>query len=208
VTRREILEQIQTTIGVNGVGRFCYECGAPGVQVEVTSEGEIFVCDANGHRSARAFFFDGKAMYAFENGELVHDVVGAVIRRGSGETRQTLLFLRRKFPFLYTIPAGHQELGTEPEAEMGREVSEETGLTIVDSSLLWNEQLVWQDACRRGADIHRWHVFEVSAHGAPRLSDEGRIIGWYRDDEIKELARQNLLTQPVQAIFARLGVLS
>jgi ADP-ribose pyrophosphatase YjhB (NUDIX family) len=207
VTRREMLEQIQATIGENGIGHFCYECGAPGVHIEVTSEGEIFVCHANGHRSARAYFFDGKAKYAFINGELVHDVVGALIRRNSGETQQTLLFLRRKFPFLYTIPAGHQELDTEPETEISREVSEETGLTIVSSSLLWNEQLVLQDACRRGADIHRWHVFDVTAYGAPRLSEEGRIIGWYRDEEIRELARQNLLTQSVYTIFTRLGIL-
>jgi hypothetical protein len=73
--------------------------------------------------------------------------------------------------------------------------------------LQWNEQLILQDPCRRGVDINRWYVFEVTAQGAPRLSNEGRIIGWYLDDEIRELAGQNLLTQPVRAILARLKVL-
>jgi ADP-ribose pyrophosphatase YjhB (NUDIX family) len=205
--QNNLLERIQAAIGENGIGRFCYECGAPGVHIEATPDGEIFVCEAHGHRSARAYLFDGRATYSFENGKLVHDVVGALIRRGSGEARQTLLFLRRKFPFLYTIPAGHQEVGTNATDEVWREVSEETDLTVVETALLWDEQLVLQDPCRRGADIHRWYVFEVTTQGTPRLSNEGRIIGWYLDNEIRELAGKNLLTQPVRAILARLKVL-
>jgi len=207
MTRHEILEKIQSEVGLNGIGRFCYKCGAPGVHVEVNLDGEVFVCETHGHRSARAYLFDGRAKYSFENGRLVHDVVGALIRRGSDEARHTLLFLRRKFPFLYTIPAGHQEIGTDAAAEIQREVNEETGLTVTDAVLLWGEQLILEDACRRGADVHSWFVYEVTANGTPRLSDEGRIIGWYSDDEIRDLARQNLLTSPVQAILAKLDVI-
>ena len=206
--RREILSRIRTTLAPNGIGRFCFVCGSAGVHLEEGAQGEVFVCDAHGHRSPRAFLFDGRAVYTFEDNELIHEVAGAVIRRTSGDTRQTLLFLRRKFPFQYTIPAGHTEIGMQPEAEMRREVAEETGLMVQTGSPLWTEGLLLKDACRRGADFHRWHVFEVAANGTPRLSDEGRIIGWYLDDEIQQLARQDMLTTPARAIFAGLGVLN
>lgn len=205
---QEILELIQTRLGPNAVGRFCFICGVADITTEETPDGEIFVCHPAGHRSPRAFIFDGKAIHSFEAGELIHEATGALIRRQAGEIRQTLLFLRRKFPYQYTIPAGHIEIGQDPEAEMRREVSEETGLIVGQAIPLWPaEIMLLEDPCRRGADFHRWHIFEVEAEGLPRLSDEGRVIGWYSDAEIQEFARRSLLTLPVQAIFARLGLL-
>lgn len=206
--RREILAQLRRTVRPDTVGQYCLMCGRAGLRKETTPEGEIFVCNAAGHRSPRAFLFDGRAVFWFENGELIHEAAGAVIRTGQGNTRKTLLFLRTKFPFRYTIPAGHIELGQDPEQEMRREVHEETGLAVTLAVPLWPEEtLVMEDPCRRGADFHRWHVFEVEATGLPRLSDEGRIIGWYADDEIRDLAARDLLTEPVRIIFARLGLI-
>lgn len=205
--RRKILELLQTRLGPTSVGRFCFVCGETNLTTAETPDGEIFVCHPAGHRSPRAFIFDGKAVYSFEAGELIHEATGAIIRRQAGESRQTLLFLRRKFPYQYTIPAGHVEIGQDPEAEMRREVTEETGLIVRQAAPLWPaETTLFEDPCRRGADFHRWHIFEVEAEGLPRLSDEGRVIGWYSDAEIREFAHQNLLTLPVQAIFARLGL--
>jgi 8-oxo-dGTP pyrophosphatase MutT (NUDIX family) len=206
--RREILAQIRASLGPDQVGQFCFSCGAPGVSIEETPAGEIFVCHAAGHRSPRAFIFDGRAIFAFEGDALIHEAAGAIIRRQAGSESLTLLFLRRKFPYQYTLPAGHIEIGQDPEAAMRREVNEEAGLTVLNSVLLWpGESLRLEDSCRRGADIHRWHVFKVVAEGQPRLSDEGRIIGWYSDDEIRELAVRNLLTSPVHTIFTRLGLI-
>jgi len=205
--RQEILAQIQTSLDSENKGRFCFVCGAAGVVTEDTPAGEVFVCQIAGHRSPRAFIFDGKAVFAFEDGELVHEATGAIIQRQSGREHQTLLFLRRKFPYQYTIPAGHVEIGQDPEAEMRREVYEETGLTVRTTLRLWpDETPLLNDPCRRGADFHRWYIFEVTTDGQPILSNEGRIIGWYSDDEIQELAAQNLLTAPVHAIFNRLGL--
>ena len=207
--RPEILEQIRLALGPDKIGRFCFICGAPGVSTEETPAGEIFVCHAAGHRSARAYIFDGKATFVFENNELIHEATGAIIQRRAGREQQTLLFLRRKFPYQYTIPAGHVEIGHAPEADMRREVKEETGLTVRRAVRLWPEgKLLLADPCRRGADFHRWHVFEVEAEGQPRLSDEGRIIGWYNNAEIHDLAARELLTAPVYNIFAKLGLVS
>lgn len=207
--RHEILARIRAALGPDEQGQFCFVCGAPGLSIQETAEGELFVCRAAGHRSPRAFLFDGRAVFSFEDGELVHETAGALIRRGSGTNRQTLLFLRRKYPFRYTIPAGHVEIGCESEIEMRREVLEETGLTVQRSVRLWpEEELLLKDPCRRGADLHRWHVFDVVADGQPRLCDEGRVLGWYSDEEIRKFAKDDLLTTAVVAIFARLGLLS
>lgn len=89
---------------------------------------------------------------------------------------------------------------------MKREVEEETGLVVQGAVKLWaGEPLLLSDPCRRGANLHRWHVFRVETERLPRLSDEGRVIGWYLEDEIRELAARDQLTAPVQFIFARLG---
>jgi len=206
--RRQLLEQIQAGLGPDGVGRYCFVCGAEGVSTRQSPDGEIFVCQAAGHRSPRAFIFDGLAVFSFEGGELIHEATGAVIRRRVGAGKQTLLFLRWKFPYQYTIPAGHVEIGQDPGAEMRREVAEETGLSVRRAARLWpEERLLFKDPCRRGADFHRWHVFEVVSEGRPQLSDEGRIIGWYGDEEIRQFAALDLLTAPVEAIFGRLGLL-
>jgi ADP-ribose pyrophosphatase YjhB (NUDIX family) len=203
----EILRRVAAALGPDGRGSFCYVCGAPGVSPEETPEGEIFVCAA-GHRSPRAFLFDGLARYSLEGDKLIHVAAGAVIRRMAGGEQQILLFLRQKYPYLYTIPAGHVEIGHDPADEMRREVAEETGLSVETATWLWpDEALRMDDGCRRGADEHDWYVYDVTATGQVSLSDEGRIIGWYRDAEIRELAAAGLLTLPTRAILARLGVI-
>jgi 8-oxo-dGTP pyrophosphatase MutT (NUDIX family) len=99
------------------------------------------------------------------------------------------------------------EIGRAAETEMRREVLEETGLVVRRCARLWpGEDLLLEDPCRRGADLHVWHLFEAEAEGAPRLSEEGRIIGWYTDAEIRRLATRGLLALPVAAILRRLGV--
>lgn len=207
--RPEILEQIRLALGPDKIGRFCFICGAPGVSREETPAGEVFVCHAADHRSPRAYIFDGKATFTFENGELIHEATGAIIQRRAGSEQQTLLFLRRKFPYQYTIPAGHIEIGQTPEAEIRREVKEETGLIVRQAAQLWpQEKLLLTDPCRRGANFHRWHIFEVEAEGQPRLSEEGRIIGWYNNAEIQDFAVLDLLTAPVHTMFVKLGLIS
>ncbi len=172
-----------------------------------TGKGQQFLCPG-GHESARAYLFDGKAVYAFDGDRLIHETVGALVQRPAGEEQLTLLFLRRKFPFLYTIPAGHLEINRDPAAEMARELEEESGLMVDSAEALWpDDPPLLYDPCRRGADWHRWRLFRVSALGSARLSEEGRIIGWYRPGEVQALADQELLTAPVHTLFTRLGLI-
>jgi len=173
-----ILQRVRTALEQQGTGVFCIACGKPEPQPIQAGEGQQFLCSA-GHLSPRAFIFDGKARYSFAGQRLIHETVGALVQRPAGGQLLTLLFLRRKFPFQYTVPAGHLEV-RQAAAEVARELEEETGLTVTDA---------------------------VPAAGTPRLSEEGRIIGWYRDSEIQELADQRLLTAPVQTHFQRLRII-
>ncbi len=204
----QLLFKVREQVQRDGTGAYCYICGETPVHPEKTPSGEFYVCEANGHRAERLFLFDGQAVYHFAESGITHETAGAVIQRGQADQRYTLLFLRRKFPFQYTIPAGHIEIGNQPEDEARREVFEETGLRVNQIKPLWQEEtLRLHDPCRRGADWHIWNVYMVEAEGMVQLSEEGRIIGWYSDDEVRELASKKLLVEPVVEIFKRLRIL-
>ncbi len=187
----------------NPKGCYCFVCGSQEVKKVVTTNGEEFVCKHQ-HQSPRIYLFDGRAIQHIEQGELVHETAGAVIKRKLDDNTLYLLFLRRKFPFQYTIPAGHLEYDESPIECVKREVLEETGLNTVSINPTPGKPLRLTDPCRRGADVHYWHLFTVETTGEPRLSDEGRIIGWYTLDEIMQLKTQELLTEPVRKIFNEL----
>lgn len=202
----DALKRVRAALEQSPTGTFCFVCGRPDPEDIRTGTGQLFRCSA-GHESPRAYIFDGKAVHDFASDRLIHETAGALVQRPSGDEQLTLLFLRRKFPFLYTIPAGHLEINQDPAFEMARELDEEAGLVVESAEPLWpvHPPLLY-DPCRRGADWHRWRLYRVSALGTPRLSDEGRIIGWYRESEVQALAAQKLLTAPVYALFERLGM--
>lgn len=205
MNRNELIAKVRQQVLNDKIGAYCYICGESPLQTEKTPAGEFYICKRHGHRSERLFFFDGKAVCHFTEEGIIHETAGALIQRIHTDQRYTLLFLRRKFPFQYTIPAGHVETGRQPIDEMQREVFEETGLQVNTIKPLWqDEELRLHDPCRRGADWHLWHVYLVEAEGTVQLSEEGRIIGWYSDHEISELASKGLLTEPVAEIFKRL----
>lgn len=178
-------------------GEYCFICGAS-IHHGHNADGEIFICDKDPtHQSPRAFIFDNKAKYSIEENELIHETVGSIIVNQIQQETYYLLFLRRKFPFLYTIPAGHVESDISLEENIKREIIEETSLQIKTLKHLWpQEKFRLYDPCRRGADYHYWHIYEATCQGQPTLSTEGRIIGWYRADEIQQMISNNLLTLP------------
>jgi 8-oxo-dGTP pyrophosphatase MutT (NUDIX family) len=158
------------------MGRFCFLCEASGVIPVLDGQGfERFRCP-RGHVEERCYLFDGRAVFALEEGRLVHESVGAlVVREG-----RLLLFERCKYPPGWTIPAGHLEAGMDPQEEMRREVAEEVGLVVTSSRRIWDgPPRLLADRCRRGADWHRWHLFLAEATGEPRLGDEGSRLGWF-----------------------------
>lgn len=188
---------LNSIIQKNLPGEYCFICGGK-VHHSHNTAGEIFICDVDAtHQSPRAYIIDKKTKYSVEADELIHETVGSIIVKQQGNEKYFLLFLRRKFPFLYTIPAGHVETHETPEENIKREIIEETALKITRLKKLWpQENFRLYDPCRRGADHHDWHIYEAMSEGQPSLSSEGRIIGWYTEEEIKVMIENSLLTIP------------
>lgn len=128
----------------------------------------------------------------------MHYSVGAVIKRKSG----FLLVDRLKIPHGYAGIAGHIDEGETHEEALFREVLEESGLTVVKYSLLYEEETFGK--CSRGINVHHWYLFECEVKGRKKLkSDEARSIGYYSKKEISQLP-----LEPVwEHWFKKLGVL-
>ncbi len=64
---------------------------------------------------------------------------------------------------------------------------EETGLRILQTTLLFNEELTW-NKCRYGGDSHLWYLYSCECEpGTPLLSAEIESIGWYSLEEARKL---------------------
>lgn len=201
IQNKSILQKIFTDDPIPS-GNYCFVCGTKNVKPIVTNNGEEYIC-INHHVHPRVFFFDSKTPNYFEEGELIHKTVGAIIKKDMNGEPHYLLFLRRKYPFLYTIPAGHLEDEQNLQSEVAREVQEETSMSVESSKLIWQHPLKLYDPCRRGADYHYWFVFETSCRGEPKLSDEGKSLDWFTRNQVKSLDREGLLTIAVQSIFRK-----
>lgn len=186
-------------------GAFCLICGNHcAVNKEENEGAENFVCQANPeHIHPRALIFDPKVSYQLTEHHIIHPTVGIVIVKKQ-KTPYFLLFLRRRFPYQYTIPAGHVEQDVSLEKNAQREIKEETSLKIKNLKQLWSEEeLILSDPCRRGADCHQWYVFEAETEGYPRLCKEGRIIGWYTQDEIISFHKNQLITEASYIVLSK-----
>ena len=134
-----------------------------------------------------------------KNGETMHYSVGAVIM----QNKKYLLIDRAIPPFGFAGPAGHIDQNETPEIALYREVSEETGLKILDYKLLLEEEIDW-NTCNKGINTHYWYLYECTVLGQLIHNElEAKTIGWYSKDEIK-----NLKLEPVWAYwFKKLSII-
>jgi 8-oxo-dGTP pyrophosphatase MutT (NUDIX family) len=109
------------------------------------------------------------------DGRVRHHSVGALIQRG----KSFLLFDRVRPPFGFAAPAGHIDAGEDPKDALLREVKEETGLTVLASELIFEEELLF-DTCRHGVEVHMWYVYRIEVEGElhPDVVESQRM-GWY-----------------------------
>jgi ADP-ribose pyrophosphatase YjhB (NUDIX family) len=202
--RLSILGKIRRTVGDNSEqGRvkdtliFCVEDG------ELMRDAQFWQrhYTHQDHTRDRAFIFFPTTKWAFnDQGELRHFTGGTAVYRQDTDERRYCLFRRRTHPIgYYTIPAGHFEMGEDPQEAALREAYEETQLGVVSTQLLYEEEVL--DECRRGADYHVWSVYLCQGIGEPRMSEEADIIGWYTR---KEIINELPLTRPTGYFLAQL----
>jgi len=161
---------------------YCWECGAVGPRQECSDERCFYVCSDCGARCERFRTWSPTLRQSFdEHGRLVHYGSGMIVQNERGEI---LLFLRRKYPFLYTIPGGHLDVGEEPSACAVRETEEEVAITPQDPRLIF-EGVLEDDPCPGGADIHYWYLYHaVRWEGSPSVMEEGVRLKWVVPEKI------------------------
>jgi 8-oxo-dGTP pyrophosphatase MutT (NUDIX family) len=132
-------------------------------------------------------------------GEVMHFSVGALIERGG----QYLLIDRVHPPYGFAGPAGHVDEGEEPAETLVREIFEESGLTVQNHELVFEEELGW-NYCGQGAQTHYWYLYKCDAVGdVKHNTEETKSIGWYTIEQIKTLS-----LEPVwEYWFKKFGIL-
>jgi ADP-ribose pyrophosphatase YjhB (NUDIX family) len=199
---KESLKELLARLDPESSHQLCFQCHSSQVQVVVETGKELYACNLCGYKGGRQILVTPDLRYDFTpEGLWRHFSVGGVIERNG----RYLLFNRRKYPFQYTLPAGHwnwQE--ADPQDALVREVYEETGLRVITAKLLYQEDVLG-DTCRRGSDIHYWHLYRCICEGEPRTDeDEGDFISWYTPEQIRQLE----LTTPTRYFLMKLRILT
>lgn len=170
--------------------QYCFICSS--VNVTKTKEGDrnIYHCSACGKTNERVLIYDPNMMQSFnEKGELVHYSAGTLLLN---DKKELLLFLRTKYPFLYTIPAGHISQGEDPKIAALRETEEEVHIALSDAEIVFEGE-VCGDNCVGGADIHYWYLYLAQTDVSDvQLDEEGSEFDWFPVDHIP-----NTITYPV-----------
>lgn len=185
---------------------FCSLCGAPEVQKLKSKTGlTLYKCKHCKNIAERFLAWDPKMVQYFnDQQELVHDSVGVFVQNLHQEI---LLFKRIKYPFLWTIPAGHLNLDENPVSAAARELKEETGIETNNNLQEIFSGEIKGDSCVGGADIHFWHayVYHLQTKVTPKIkAEEGTDWDWFSLNQIPEVTApvKHLLSEPaVQKIL-------
>ena len=175
----------------------CIDCES---EIEFTKEiegKEMYLCE-NGHTNSRMVDHESVKTVDHE-GEVIHESVGAIIR-AEGDI---LLLKRRKFPYKYSIPAGHMEDGEEAYLSLLREIEEETGIKISGEKRRLAYEGILEDKCRRGADKHKWHLYFIELEEKPEVdgNDEADHLTWINnplDNQLTDITEKFLNPKMVE----------
>jgi len=181
--------------------QYCEKCHSESIHRIFEKEKTFYLCEHCGYKSPRLIVIDPKIVWWIDEKtkEYWHESVGIFVFNKSGKA---LFFERIIYPFALTIPAGHLDIGEDVETAIRRELKEEAGLKI-DVVNLFAEEDVNGDQCRRGADIHKWHLYtaEIASVGDIKINDEGIQPVWL---SLEEALRKDLV-YPVRHFIEKYG---
>lgn len=177
----------------------CIECGEEKVEI-IEKDGEERYRCSKGHVNERMIKNEGLEYYR-ENEEVIHRSVGAIIINDG----KVLLLKRRKYPYKYSIPAGHLEKGEDPDIAVTREVMEETKIEEDNKAFEQVFRGKIDDPCRRGCDIHDWNLYSLEKNERPDTSsnEEAERLEWI---DLKNLGSHDL-TAPTEKFLVQKNLL-
>ena len=183
--------------------QFCFVCKGEGVDTIIENDQKKYKCQKKGCISERFLAWDPKMVQYFNSkDELVHESVGVIVQRKDGKI---LLFMRTKYPFDWTIPAGHLEVGEDKKQAALRELQEETGVSAKDGKVIFEGELRGE-SCVGGADVHNWHLYLVHVENDVVITienEEGSHFMWASIDNLP-----NKVTKATSMLLSECGVMS
>ena len=193
--------QIPLNIPLNKEGQYCIHCFSQKVKSIFQDGLTYYQCQSCGKTAERSLVIDNNIIWWTDKktNEYWHESVGVFI---FNLENKALFFERTIYPFAFTIPAGHLDVGETADVAIKRELKEETGIKP-DKITLFLEEDVIGDKCRRGADNHRWHLYvaRVKKDQNIKINDEGTRPVWLSLNK----ALKKELTFPVRYFIEKYG---
>jgi 8-oxo-dGTP pyrophosphatase MutT (NUDIX family) len=158
---------------------YCIACHSEKIEPFYIGGNYHFRCLACGKVSPRVIHAEPSEVWWVDEitKEFWHESIGVFL---FNTNKQMLLFKRVIYPFVFTIPAGHLEVGEDPMEAGKREVEEETGIKLESIRLVTEEDFAG-DECKWGADHHRWHLYDAIVPNDTEFSinSEGHQGAWF-----------------------------
>ncbi len=176
--------QIPKDISLTKNAQYCIACFYEGVDRFFEDEKTFYRCSSCKHEDPRSLVMDDKVTsWVDEEARYWHESVGVLIQNTKGEI---FCILRKIYPFVYALPAGHLDAGEDPEQAAARETREEIGLDKLALKNLGRFP-IYGDKCRRGCDDHMWNLFlhDQADDFEPQLSDEALTWKWLSKNELQ-----------------------
>lgn len=167
---------------------YCIECHRESALAIIQNKRTYYTCSNCNTTSERRIVIDPKIdWWVTPTNEYWHSASGVFIRNTLG---QFLFFERNKFPFAFTVPAGHINVGEEPIDAARREVLEEVGLEVNNLVLIAQEDIPGEQ-CGRGSDSHRWYAYlhKLENNVDIVVKEEGDNPVWQTLDEVIGLGK-------------------
>ena len=182
--------------------QLCLHCRSENIHRAFKAGKTVYVCADCQQEASRLLVIDPEIIWWIdkETKEYWHESAGIFLMN---RERKILFFDRLIYPYALTIPAGHVDVNENPEETAKRELREETGI-VIDSLILFSDEDVPGDKCRRGADNHKWHLYTAQiadSSASITLNDEGTNAAWLSLDQ----AEREELVYPVRFFVSKYG---
>ncbi len=171
-------------------GEYCLTCHAASTLTSISVDGtKALHCEKCSANNPRSIIIDPKLKWwTDDDARYYHESVGIVL---VNDSRQVLLYELTKFPYGFTIPAGHIDNGESATDAIIREAREEVGISLHNPERI-AYTMINGDSCRRGCDDHMWSLF--IEHIRPEVATsivvdehEGKMPIWVSVDDVKSL---------------------